>query len=300
MFLKHHGRYAYSAISQRPDYNWPGEKRLAVYIALNLEHFSFGEGLGATLSPSGPQPDILNYAWRDYGNRVGVWRLLDLFNELELPIALLVNSAIYDYCPEVVQAFHDRNTEIVAHGRTNSECQSTLTETDEANLIQETTTVISQHEGTQPQGWLGPWIAQSPVTPDLLHEAGYRYLLDWCCDDQPIWFKTRQGRILSIPYPQEINDIPAILARQVSAPEFADMIVDGFDEMLEQSTQQPLVYGIALHAYIMGQPFRLRHLRWALRHIVTQATSVGSKVWLTTPGEIAHYAGSLPPGVVPE
>ncbi|MBW4481905.1 MAG: polysaccharide deacetylase family protein [Tildeniella torsiva UHER 1998/13D] len=292
MPLTHHGRYNYSAITQRPDYRWPGGRRLAVYIALNLEHFAFGEGLGAELAPGGPQPDVLNYAWRDYGNRVGVWRLLELFDQLELPVALLVNSAIYDYCPEVVAAFRDRNDEIVAHGRTNSERQSTLSEADEAALIAETTQILANHEGQLPQGWLGPWIAQSPVTPDLLQEAGYTYLLDWCQDDQPIWFNTRQGRILSVPYPQEINDIPAIAVRRVSAKDFAEMIIDNFDEMLEQSHQQPLVYGIALHPYIVGQPFRLRHLRRALQHIANVASNQPNRVWLTHPGAIAAHIHS--------
>jgi allantoinase len=289
LLLAHHGRYPYSPIHQRPDYHWPEGQRLAVYIALNLEHFAFGEGLGAELAPGGPQPDVLNYAWRDYGNRVGVWRLLDLFDQLSLPVALLVNSSIYDYCPEVVAAFRDRNDEIVAHGRTNSERQSSFSEAEESALIQETTEVITHHESQPPAGWLGPWIAQSCVTPDLLQEAGYTYLLDWCHDDQPIWFKTRNGRILSVPYPQEVNDIPAIVARKISAADFADMIVDNFDEMLEQSTQQPLVYGIALHPYIVGQPFRLRHLRRALQHIAEIAENSRDRVWLTHPGSIACY-----------
>ncbi len=289
MPLTHHGRYDYSAISQRADYCWPGGQRLAVYIALNLEHFAFGEGLGAELAPGGPPPDVLNYAWRDYGNRVGVWRLLELFDQLRLPVALLVNSTIYDYCPEVVTAFRDRQDEIVAHGRTNSERQSIMPEAAEVALIAETTSTLARHEGQPPQGWLGPWIAQSSLTPDLLQEAGYTYLLDWCQDDQPIWFKTRRGRILSVPYPQEINDIPAIAARRASAAEFADMIVDNFDELLEQSHQQPLVYGIALHPYIVGQPFRLRHLRRALQHIAQVAREQPDRIWLTHPGAIAAH-----------
>jgi allantoinase len=296
--LSHHGRYRYSAITQRPDYHWPDGRRLAVYIALNLEHFAFGEGLGATLAPAGPQPDVLNYAWRDYGNRVGVWRLLELFDQLPLPVALLVNSTIYGYCPEVVAAFRDRNDEIVAHGRTNSERQSELSATDETALIAETTEAITRHEGTPPQGWLGPWIAQSSVTPDLLQEAGYTYLLDWCHDDQPTWFNTRQGRMLSVPYPQEVNDIPAIAARRASAAEFAEMIVDNFDEMLEQSVHQPLVYGIALHPYIVGQPFRLRHLRPALQHIANMAEAQPDRIWLTHPGSIAQHIRSLPVGIL--
>ncbi len=293
--LMSHGRYPYSAIANRPDYHWPDGKRLAVYLALNLEHFTFGEGLGAELVPGGPQPDVLNYAWRDYGNRVGVWRLLDLFESVHLPVSLLVNSAIYDYCPEVVAAFRSRGDEIVAHGRTNSERQGSLSATAEAALIAEVTQTLTHQEGRPPTGWLGPWISQSWQTPDLLKQAGYGYLLDWCCDDQPIWFKTRSGSILAVPYPQEINDIPAIIARRMSAAEFADLIIDQFDEMLEQSQQQPLVCGIALHAYLVGQPFRIRHLRRALQHIATHA----GEVWLTCAGDIAAHVQQLPPGIVP-
>lgn len=295
VMLLNHGRYSYSPIISRTDYSWKDNTRLAVYIALNIEHFEFGQGLGATLAPGGPQPDVLNYAWRDYGNRVGVWRLLDLFNEFSLPVTLVVNSEIYDYCPEVVAAFRNRGDEIVAHGRTNSERQSNMSEQEEQVLVKDVRDTLATHEGRSPAGWLCPWIAQSQYTPDLLKEAGYQYMLDWCCDDQPIWFKTRSGPILSIPYPQEINDIPAIAVRRSGAAEFADMIIDNFDEMLSQSQHQPLVCGIALHPYIVGQPFRLRQLRRALQHIVDHA----QQIWLTHPGAIATYIQRLPEGVVP-
>lgn len=113
MTLPTHDRYRYSAIIQRPDYDWPRGKRLAVYIGFNVEHFAFGEGLGATLAPGGPQPDVLNFAWRDYGNRVGVWRCLELFDSLKLPVGALINTSLYDYCPEVVAAMRERDYEIV-------------------------------------------------------------------------------------------------------------------------------------------------------------------------------------------
>ena len=150
------------------------------------------------------------------------------------------------------------------------------------------TRTIAQHEGRPPDGWLSPWIAETERTPDLLHEAGYHYLLDWCMDDQPVWMKTRQGRLLAVPYPQELNDSAAIIGRHVGAQDFADMVIDQFDEMLEQSRgRQPLVMGIALHAMIVGQPFRLRALRRALRHIAAQR----AHCWLTTAGAVArHFA----------
>jgi peptidoglycan/xylan/chitin deacetylase (PgdA/CDA1 family) len=292
--MPHHGRYDYSPITQRPVYDWPGGKRLAVYIGLNLEWFSFGEGLGAELAPGGPPPDVLNYSWRDYGNRVGVFRLAELFARLKLPVSLIVNSRMCEEAPQAIAAFE--NAEIVGHGRSNSERQGTLSEAEEKRLIEETTATISRHAGKSPQGWLGPWISQSPLTPDLLQEAGYRYMLDWCHDDQPTWMKTRKGRILSVPHPQELNDIPQIVARKREGGEFARMIVDAFEVMRAECERRPLVMGIALHPYIVGWPHRFKHLAKALEHIAIQADD---KVWLTTAGEIADHAAGLPSGTVP-
>lgn len=288
LVLPTHGRYAYSAITQRSDYSWPDGKRLAVYIGLNLEHFAFGEGLGAALTPVGRQPDVLNYSWRDYGNRVGVWRLLEMFDSLKLPVGVLLNTSIYDYCPEVVAAFRNRGDEIIGHGHTNSERPGDLPEEEEKQLIEYCTLRLTQEEGTQPKGWLSPWISESIHTPDLLQEAGYTYSLNWCQDDQPVRFVTRRGRLWSIPYPQEINDIPAIMARNTSGEEFGNMIVDTYDEMIAQSQAQPLVMGIALHPYIVGHPHRLRHLRRALGHIAAD-----SKVWMTRPGAITAHMDAL-------
>ncbi len=285
MPLPTHGRYDYSPIIHRPDYCWPGGKRLAVYLAINLEHFAFGEGLGAELAPGGPQPDVLNFAWRDYGNRVGAWRMLAEFDRLQLPACVLLNTALYAYAPELVAAFRARGDEMVGHGRSNAERQGILAEAEEARLIAEATAEMTRQEGRHPGGWLGPWISESRVTPDLLQEAGYTYLLDWCMDDQPIWMRTRKGRILSVPYPQELNDIPMIVGRKIGGDAFAAMIIDTFDEMLEQSRNQPLVMGIALHPYLVGQPHRLRPLRRALEHICASREDI----WITTAGGIADW-----------
>ncbi len=191
--------------------------------------------------------------------------------------------------PQLITAFRSHGAEIASHGRTNSEHQAALNEADERALIASVTATIAQHEGAAPAGWLSPWIAETEHTPDLLDEAGYRYVLDWCMDDQPVWLKTRSGRILAVPYPQELNDSAAIIGRHVSAAEFADMIIDQFDEMLEQSREQPLVMGIALHAMIVGQPFRLRQLRRAFAHLARHREAV----WLTTAGQIAqHFAAA--------
>lgn len=293
MTLARHGRYGYQPISQRPAFTWPDGHRLAVYVAINVETFDFGSGLGAKLAPAAGEPDVLNYAWRDYGNRVGVFRLIELLDELGWPASVLVNSAIYDEAPAIMDAFRARGDEVVGHGRTNSERQGDMDEPTEAALIAEATATLTTHERMAPAGWLGPWISESAITPDLLKEAGYRYLLDWCHDDQPTWFTTRAGPILSVPYPQEVNDIPMIVARQLDGRAFADMIIDDFEERLAQSAHQAIVMGIALHPYLMGQPYRIRHLRRALAHL---AARTGDTVWITTAGAIAqHFAESLPP-----
>ena len=286
--LKTHGRYDYTAIHQRPDYSYPNGKRLAVYLGFNLEHFDFGAGLGARLVPETPQPDVANYAWRDYGNRVGVWRLLELFEQLGVPAGVLVNTALYDYCPQAIEAFVARGDEIVGHGHTNSDRQASMPEAEERQLIEYCRDRIAKESGAAPRGWLSPWISESATTPDLLAEAGYAYTLNWCMDDQPVRFRTRGGKPLwCIPYPQELNDIPMMVARQMDGKDFADLVIDNFDEMLIQSQAQPLVMGIALHPYLVGQPYRLRHLRRALEHILRS-----DRIWFTTPGAIcAHVEG---------
>lgn len=296
MRLPGHGRYDYSALPDRPVYEWPGGKRLAVYLGLNLETFAFGEGLGARLAPSLGEPDILNFTWRDYGNRVGAWRIKELFEAEGFPASVLANSAVLDDAPGLIEAFAARGDEIVGHGRTNSERQGALGEADERALIAQATARLRGVIGRAPEGWLGPWISESATTPDLLAEAGYRYVLDWAMDDQPIFLRARGGaRLLSVPYPQELNDIPAIMTRQVSGAGFAEMIVDSFDEMLEQSSSAPLVMGVALHPYIVGQPHRLRPLRRALEHIA----AFRDEIWITTAGAIAEHCLALPDGLIP-
>ena len=290
--LADHGRFPYSPITRRADHHWPNGARLAIYLALNIEHFAFGEGLGANLGPASPQPDVLNFAWREYGNRVGVWRCLELFDELALPAGALINTALYDHCPEVVAACVARGDELIGHGHTNAERQASFDEAGEAALLRHCRERISTSSGQTPAGWLSPWISESRLTPDLLAEAGYRYTLNWCHDDQPVRLATRSGAPLwSIPYPQELNDIPAVIARQMDGKDFAQMVIDQFDEMLQQSARQPLVMGIALHPYIVGQPYRLRHLRRALAHIAARRESI----WITTPGSVCTAMDALFP-----
>jgi allantoinase len=293
--LPTHGRFNYSPITQRNAYRWPGGAKLAVYLGFNIEHFAFGEGMGAAIGPASPQPDVLNYSWREYGNRVGAWRCLELFDQLGMPAAALINTALYDHCPELIAACVKRGDELVGHGHSNAERQGTLDEASERALLQMCRERMHVHSGQQAAGWLSPWISESLLTPDLLQETGYSYTLNWCHDDQPMPMRTRSGQSLwAVPYPQELNDIPMIIARQMDGKDFAQMIIDQLDEMLLQTQADdaaPLVMGIALHPYIVGQPYRLRHLRRALQHVA--AARDRGQVWMTTPGHICRHASLM-------
>lgn len=293
--LPTHGRYDYSNITRRPDYSWPGGHRLAVYVALNIEAFGFGVGKGAAIAPPDQAQSHSVYSWRDYGNRVGLWRLFDLLDELAIPAEAQMNTEIYEMAPDIPERLRARGDEILGHGVTNSDEQGQLTEDKERALIDRVTTTIERHEGKRPTGWMSPWLSNSAVTMDLLQEARYRYVMDWTMDDQPVWMRTRKGRILGMPYPIEVNDTRGIVWYRYTGSEFAHMIIDQFDEMLEQSRAQPLVCPISLHPFVIGRPYRIRQLRRALTHI----TRYRDHIWLTRPGDIASHIESLPAGVVP-
>ncbi len=289
--LPSHNRFKYSAIKQRPQFTWPGDKRLAVYIAVNIEHFPYGVQCGVDLDRQTQPWSQRSWLWREYGNRIGEWRLIDLFDELKLNVGVIVNTENYGHCPELIAAHRARGDEMIGHGRSNAERQIEMTEDAERTMIDEVTALMTKADGVRPQGWLSPYLTPSDVTSDLLAEAGYSYVLDWgICDEQPFWVDTRSRPILSVPYPIELNDQPAIAYRHNSASEYCDMIVENFDEMLRRSADAPIVCTISLHSFIMGQPFRTARLRKALQHILSHK----DQVWMTLPGEVARHYTSLP------
>jgi allantoinase len=287
--LATHGRYEYVSITRRRNFRWPGGSKLAVYFALGLEQYDFGQGMTENLVAGMPPPDVLNTSWRDYGNRVGAWRILECFAQYGIPLGILLNSALCEHAPELIQACRAADCELIAHGYSNSDTLAGMTEAQESAYLRQVAEPMQRFSGRPPAGWASPWIAETPLTPDLLHESGYEYLLDWCMDDQPVWLRTRGGHILSVPYTQELNDSSAIIGRCVDANDFASMIIDQFEEMRQSGGEQPLVMSVVLHSFISGQPFRLRALRRALEHIARART----ELWLTQPGAIARHFSLL-------
>lgn len=296
--LPHHNRYDYSPIIERKDYSWPGGKRLAFCLTTNISAHAFGKGRGHDNAKHNEPQTVRNFSWRDYGNRIGIWRLFDLADELGIPLAHNTNSLLYDEAPQVFERIRQRGDEIIAHGRTNSENFNDFRwEADEERIIQEVTATFARHEGRPPKGWFSGGAYEHPWTPDLIKEAGYLYFTDWPCDDQPLWMRTRSGPLLLVPYPVELNDSPQIIHRQHTGREFCDMLIDQFEEMFEQSAKHPLVCNISIHPHVFGYPFRLRPLRKALEHCFSG--KFADRVWKCRPGEIADYCTTLRPGIIP-
>lgn len=280
-------RYSYRSSKSRDDRRWPNGKGLAVYVAMNLEHFAFDSLEGAKLSANANYPDVLNYSWRDYGNRVGGWHLADLFETLTIPPAVIANTSIIDYCPTLLERWLAiPEGELIGHGHTNSQRQGELVLNEEDKMIATCRQRLTSYNKSV-KGWLSPWISESFHTPELLAKHQFAYTLNWAHDDMPTSFATKNGELLSIPYPQEINDIPTIIPNGASIDTFCQMIEYQFEELLARSQHAPQVMGIALHPYIVGQPFRFFRLKKTLNKLLARR----QEYWLTTPGKIAeHYS----------
>lgn len=273
--------YRYSPVFSRPGGRWPNGSRLAVMVCIGVESYRFGDGHTEDVLPGVPGPDLVNTAWRDYGNRVGAFRLLDHLQMLGIPPTVLLNTDVYDDAPDVLVAARQAGAEIVAHGKSNSDSLAGMTPEIERAYLTGVADRIQAEEGAAPGGWSSPWLTHTPDTLNLLASSGYRYLLDLRPDDQPVWLSTTAGPLLAIPYNAEINDSTTMIGRQASAHEFADMIVDEFEQLMQAAAYRPQVMSVVLHAFISGVPFRTRAVHRALTHV---AASDG--VWMATPAEI--------------
>jgi peptidoglycan/xylan/chitin deacetylase (PgdA/CDA1 family) len=278
--MSNHDHYRYRPITDRDPGSWPGGRRLAVYIALGLEEYRLGQGHTEDLIPGVDGIDVVNTSWRDYGNRVGGFRILDRLAGLDLPVTVLINTALYDTAPELLAHARRYGAEFVGHGVTNSDSLADMTPTEQDSYTGAVAERIEREEGVRPRGWSSPWLTQTAHTPAALVGSGYRYLLDLRADDRLV--PLAEPGLTAIPYALELNDSSTIIGRGASASEFADMIIDEFDELLAASQEQPLVMSVVVHSFISGAPFRLRQLTRALEHLARHR----DQVWFTQPGHI--------------
>jgi peptidoglycan/xylan/chitin deacetylase (PgdA/CDA1 family) len=272
-----HERIPYSPIATRPPLRLPGGGRLVVWVIVNIEEWNPHEPMPRTvLSPpagGSPMPDIPNWAWHEYGNRVGFWRLLDVFDRHKLPVVLAINGSAIQAYEAVARAALDRKWEFIGHGFTQKNMQKVP---DERADIKKTTDAIRAFTGRAPRGWLGPGLTETWDTPDILAEHGYEYVCDWVLDDQPVRMKTKDRSLVSVPYTQECNDVAMMLIQHHVAEEYRRRAIDQFEQLYVDSEQSARVMALVVHPYIMGAPHRFRYFRDAVDHIVSKP---GVVVW---------------------
>jgi len=261
-------RLDFSPISRRPKLALPGGARLAVWVIVNVEEWDPTQPMPRTVltPPAGgsPMPDIPNWAWHEYGNRVGFWRMFEVLDHLRIRAVLAINgSAIGRYEP-IAEAARDRGWEFIGHGFTQQSMQKVADERDD---IRRTAAAIRDFTGKAPRGWLGPGLTETWETPDILVEGGFDYVCDWVLDDQPVWLKTRTRPIVNLPYTQECNDVAMMLIQHHKASEYYDRAVDQFTQLYQDAAQSARVMALVVHPYIMGAPHRLKYLRDALTHM---------------------------------
>jgi len=261
-------RIPYSAITERPRLTLPEGARLAVWVIVNIEAWDPREVMPRTVLPppagTSASPDIPNWAWHEYGNRVGFWRFLEVFDELKIRAVLAINgSAIAAYEP-IAQAARGRGWEFMGHGFSQRNMQKVP---DEREDIVKTTDAIRAFTGRRPRGWLGPGLTETWETPDILAEEGYDYVCDWVLDDRPVRLATRAGTIVNIPYTQECNDVAMIAVQHHRALEYRDRAIDQFEQLYADAKESARVMALVVHPYLMGVPHRVRYFREAMEHI---------------------------------
>jgi allantoinase len=276
--------YDYSPIVDREPIHWPGGARVAFYIGLNVEHFendrpstSIWEGTSSLV------PDPLNYGWRDYGARVGIWRLIEIFDRHGVRPSALLNADVGEHYPQIIEAGNARDWVWLAHGKNNSRLHTGMAEDEERAVLAGVVDTIERDTGRRPRGWLGPGLTETFNTPRLLAELGLRYVLDWTNDDQP--YPLNVPGMLSVPYSVELNDLGLFIAQGLSGRDVVQLIEDQLDQLHADAAHSGRVMALALHPFVIGQPFRAKYLDQALDHITNHPD-----VWVTTSDEIAeHY-----------
>lgn len=280
-------RYEYRPIVDHPPFMWPGGAGVAVWVIPNVEHYPFGQpGVTVNDRAAAASPDVLNHSWRDYGPRVGIWRLFDCLSDLGIKVSATLNSDVCDEYPRLVEEGCRRGWEWIGHGTSNSVRLSGLDEAEERALVETALERISDAVGQRPRGWLGPGLAESARTPEILYQAGVEYVCDWVADDLPFALAVEGGELLSLPYSIELNDMELILRQRLTGQQYRQRLIDQFEQLRAEGVarQTGRVMAVPLHPFLTGQAHRIRYLHDALHHI---AVNEGS--WLATGSEIVDY-----------
>ncbi len=275
----------YSPILSRPQLRWPNGARVAVWIVPNIEHYEYQPKYQRIRDPwpRSPHPDVLGYAQRDYGNRVGLWRLFDLTDEFNIPCTVSLSMTVIQHYPAILEAMEKRNWELMSHGIYNTRYHWNFTPDEERAAMLESREIHRRLTGREQKGWFSPAITNTMNTFELAAECGYEYTADLYHDDQPFPLNVKSGKFVSIPYSVDNNDV-ILHRRGEETADFVRQIKDHFDTVYEEGAEQGRVMCIALHPYWVGQPHRIRLFRQALEYIMSH-----SGVWVTTGGAIVDH-----------
>jgi peptidoglycan/xylan/chitin deacetylase (PgdA/CDA1 family) len=261
-------RVPYSAIVDRPALKLPGGARVVVWTIVNLEVWDIGKPMARQVipAPTGAVllPDVPNWSWHEYGMRVGFWRFKRLYDRLGIRPTLAINARVCLDYPRVAQACKDAGWEFMGHSFEQGPIHK---EENQKAMIARSLDTIQKFTGRRPVGWLGPGLTQTFETPELLAEAGVKYIGDWVYDDEPTEIQTASGPLVTLPYTVENNDIPMMIVQHHEAAYWTRKCTDTFDRYWEEGAERPKIMAIAIHPYISGQPFRIKYLEQVYEHI---------------------------------
>jgi peptidoglycan/xylan/chitin deacetylase (PgdA/CDA1 family) len=285
---------AYSPIRHRPRLCWPNGARVALWVCPNIEHYEFLPKFQRRREPwpRSPAPDVLGYSLRDYGNRVGLWRLFEVTDALGLRCTVSLSMAVLQHYPRILEAMEKRGWEYMSHGIYNTRYHWDFSAAEERAAMLESRDIHRRLTGREQRGWFSPAITNTLNTFDLAAETGFDYCCDLYHDDQPFPVRTRTGDLITVPYTVDLNDV-IISRRGEEIDAFAQQIRDHFDTVYAEGAEQGRVMCIALHPFWVGQPHRIRGFRRVMEYILSHPG-----VWCATAAEIAdHYRAEALPAV---
>ena len=283
-------RITYDPIAARRPLALPGGARVAVFVVVNVEEWPLEEPIPRPIipPPAGgppPVPDVPNWSWHEYGMRVGFWRIKALLDRHGVRATVALNASVARTYPPIVGATMASGWEIMGHGFTQ---RALSRELDERSVIRQTIEAIREATGRTPRGWLGPGLVETRETPDLLAEEGIEYVCDWCNDDLPYEMKVKQGRLVSIPYTLELNDIPIYAVQHHRSPEIFERARDQFDTLYAESKENARVMAISTHPYITGVPHRIKYFDKIFDYIKQH-----EGVWFCTGSQILDWYNGI-------
>jgi len=261
-------RLEYSAIVDRPPLRLPGGARLIVWTIVNVEVWDIGRAMPRQVLPPPTgvtqSPDVPHWSWHEYGMRVGFWRFKDALDGLGIVPTLAINGRVCLDYERVARAALEGGWEFMGHSYDQRPIHM---EPDQRATIQKAVKVIREYTGKQPVGWLGPGLTQTLDTPELLAEAGIKYIADWVVDDEPCRIKTDKGPLVALPYSVELNDIPMMMIQHHASSEFEARCMDYFERVYAESATRAKVMAIAVHPYISGVPHRIKYFERVLQQV---------------------------------